>query len=70
MIDRLNQKFGSRFSRFQHSEDNVAKVLRLVEEMDKADTGRSYVTETTVARPSAIREIKDAETERTRRSNA
>lgn len=55
VIDRLNEKFDTKFSRFHHTEDNVAKVLRLIEEMDKADTGRGYVTETTVARPSELR---------------
>lgn len=45
-----------RFSRFHPSERNVAKVLQLVEEMDKADTGRSCFTETTLARPSEQRE--------------
>lgn len=56
VIDRLNCKFGTRFTRFYHTADNVAAVMRLVEEMDREDTGKRYVCETTVARPSEKRE--------------
>ncbi len=55
VIDGINLKFGTKFLRFEHTQENVEKVFRMVEEMDKADTGRNHVTEATVARPSGLR---------------
>ncbi len=56
VIRRLNQKFGTRFRPFVPTEANLERVWRMVEAMDMADTGRARVTETTVARPSRLRE--------------
>lgn len=56
VIERINQKFGTKFVRFNNDAENVAKAMRLVEEMDKADTGKNIVTETSVARPSVLRD--------------
>ena len=55
VIERVNEKFGANFRRFVHTDENVEKVMRMVEEMDKADQRKANVTETTVARPSEIR---------------
>lgn len=32
LIDRLNERFGTRFRRFEHTEENVARVFALIEE--------------------------------------
>jgi len=56
VIVRVNERFGTIFEPFEHTDENIRKVFDLVEEMDKADQKRDSVTETTVARPSAVRE--------------
>lgn len=56
VIDRVNERFHTSFRSFEHTDENVQKVFKLVEEMDKADQQKTTVTETTVARPSTIRE--------------
>jgi hypothetical protein len=56
VIVRVNERFGTIFKPFEHTDENIRKVFALVEEMDKADQKRDSVTETTVARPSAVRE--------------
>ncbi len=55
VIQRVNARFGTDFSIFVHTEENVKKVYQLIEKMDQKDTGRTMVTETTVARPSEYR---------------
>ena len=54
VIVRVNERLI--FKPFEHTDENIRKVFALVEEMDKADQKRDSVTETTVARPSAVRE--------------
>lgn len=56
VIQRVNWRFGTSFAIFEHTEENVERVFQLVEKMDKEDTGKTKVTETTVARPSEYRE--------------
>ena len=56
VILRVNERFGTVFVPFEHTDENIQKVFALVEEMDKADQKRGTVTETTVARPSAVRD--------------
>lgn len=56
VINRVNARFGTDFALFRHTEENVRKVFRMVEEMDKQDTGKTVVAESTVARPSAERQ--------------
>lgn len=56
VIERINQRFSTTFSPFEHNEENVREVFRLVEQDDLQNTGRMEVTETTVARPSSERE--------------
>jgi len=56
VIEALNSKFGTQFAPFVQNEENVRLVLRMVDEMDKADQGRESITITTVARPTPERE--------------
>ncbi|MBW2123995.1 MAG: hypothetical protein JRH07_19420 [Deltaproteobacteria bacterium] len=56
VVARVNGRFGTAFVPFEHTEENIRRVFTLVEEMDKADQKEDSVTETTVARPSAVRE--------------
>jgi len=56
VIHRLKEKYGTNFVPFEHSEDNVNRCFALVEKMDRQDRKRPVVTETTVARPSKVRE--------------
>jgi hypothetical protein len=56
VIERINSHFGTSFSVFEPTEDNINKCFELVEQMDREDTNRSTVTEATVARPSEARE--------------
>jgi len=56
VIRRINERFGTSFKPFEHTDENLKKVFKLVEEMDKNDTGLPYVKEETVARPSPKRE--------------
>jgi len=56
VILRVNERFGTAFVPFEHTNENIQQVFALVEEMDKADQKRDAVTETTVARPSVVRE--------------
>lgn len=55
VIEKVNKKFGTNFKMFAHTDENVTKAMKIVEEMDKADQRKATVTETTVARPSEIR---------------
>ncbi|MBC7251930.1 MAG: hypothetical protein H5T62_16835, partial [Anaerolineae bacterium] len=55
IIEKVNRKFGTNFKPFVHTDENVVQVMRIVEEMDRADQRKATVTETTVARPSQIR---------------
>jgi hypothetical protein len=54
VIRRLNERFGSSFQEFQHTEANVALCFRIIEEHDRRTAGE--VVEQTVARPSQQRE--------------
>jgi hypothetical protein len=54
VIRRLNERFGSTFQEFQHTEENVATCFMIIEEHDRRTAGK--VVEQTVARPSQQRE--------------
>lgn len=57
VIERINQKFGTDFALFDHTEENVEKVFRRVDEMDRQDIGRrADDPAATTARPTASRE--------------
>jgi hypothetical protein len=59
-IGRVNEKFGTEFSLFEHTEENVRESFRLIEKMHRESTGKGKVIETAIARPSAYRsELKE-----------
>ena len=58
VLERVNAKFGTRFSPFEHSEDNISSVFVQIERMHRARDGR--LDETRIARPLARKaELKD-----------
>lgn len=64
VIERVNEKFGTRFSIFEHTEENVEKVYSRIEERYRAQY-QEKLSETRIARPSATKE----EMKRAMRSN-
>jgi hypothetical protein len=58
VLERVNARFGTRFSPFDHSNDNVESVFAYIEKMHRAR--RSSLNEKQIARPSAVKaEMKD-----------
>jgi hypothetical protein len=55
VIERINDRFATEFSLFDHTEENVKKVYSRIEERHKAQH-REEISETRVARPSATKE--------------
>jgi hypothetical protein len=53
VIGRVNDKFDTQFSCFDHSEDNVRRVFSRINELNRAQHER--VLEEKVARPSNVR---------------
>ena len=54
VIDQVNARFGTSFRRFEHTADNEARAFRLVEDMNRMESG-GEVVETHVGRPSGER---------------
>ena len=54
VIDEVNTRFGTSFRRFEHTPENEAKAIALVEEMNRLESG-GEVLETHVGRPSGER---------------
>jgi hypothetical protein len=54
VIERLNDKFGTHFSVFHHTEENVKRVFSRIEERHR-ERNRGMLSETRVARPSAAK---------------
>jgi hypothetical protein len=60
VLERVNAKFGTGFSSFVHSEDNVRCVFDRIEEMHRAKRG-GRLDEKVIAHPSAVKaRLKDA----------
>jgi hypothetical protein len=60
VLERVNAKFGTRFTPFDHSEDNVNGVFGRIEERHRARRD-SRLDEKQIARPSAVKAgLKDA----------
>jgi hypothetical protein len=60
VLERVNAKFGTQFSPFEHSEDNVSSVFAQIERMHRA-RGSGRLDEMRIARPFAGKaESKDA----------
>jgi hypothetical protein len=60
VIDRVNQRFGTSFARYQANPGNEAAAFEMVEEMNRLECGGDVV-ETHVGRPSAERTARKAE---------
>jgi hypothetical protein len=56
VIRRLNQRYQTSFTEFQHTETNVAHCFEEIENFNRRFFGSGQVAETHVARPSAVRE--------------
>lgn len=65
VIDEVNRRFGTSFQPYEHSPENDAEVLRIVERMNRAEEPTGEVNERRVARPSPAR---DRRKEQLRRS--
>lgn len=52
VISKFNHFYGTKFSVFEHTEQNVQECFRKIEDIDRKTSQRSSVTETGVARPS------------------
>lgn len=68
VIRRVNRRFGTRFAEFDHTEDNVRRCFRRIDERNQQRFGE--VVEAKVARPSAARDAANqgARSELTRAS--
>jgi hypothetical protein len=55
VIERINDRFGTRFSIFDHTEENVKKVYSRIEHMHMTRNG-GRVSETKIARPSTAKD--------------
>lgn len=55
VLDRVNERFGTSFARYEASPENEAAAFTLVEEMNRLEC-RGQVVETHVGRPSAVRD--------------
>jgi hypothetical protein len=54
VLDKVNARFGTTFDRFRPTPENEARAFRLVEEMNRLETG-GQVVESLVGRPSTER---------------
>jgi hypothetical protein len=53
VMNRINERFGTSYPLFEHSEDNVARVQQMLD--DYGVRKRGYLREESIARPSAAR---------------
>ena len=60
VTDEVNARFGTSFRRFEHTPENEDKAFRLVEDMNRLESG-GEVVETHVGRPSGERARRKAE---------
>jgi hypothetical protein len=60
VIDRVNARFGTSFTRYEATPDNEAAAFELVEQMNRLEC-RGEVVESHVGRPSAERDARKAE---------
>jgi uncharacterized protein YozE (UPF0346 family) len=61
VLERVNAKFGTRFSPFEHSDDNVSSVFAYIERTHRARRPGGRMDEKQIARPFAGKvELKDA----------
>ncbi|MBA2376371.1 MAG: hypothetical protein M3494_08375 [Actinomycetota bacterium] len=55
VIERVNEKFGTNFAPFRHTEENVAEVFRFIDEVYERDFDGGTSFEDAVSRPSESR---------------
>jgi hypothetical protein len=60
VLDQVNERFGTTFRRYEPTPDNEARAFRLVEEMNRLETG-GEVVESLVGRPSSERSHRKEE---------
>jgi hypothetical protein len=60
VLDRVNQRFGTSFARYEATPENEAAAFALVEEMNRLES-RGEVVEAKVGRPSAERSARKVE---------
>lgn len=60
VIDAVNERFGTSFARFEPTPENEAAAFRLVEDMNRLESG-GQVVETHVGRPSGQRTLRKDE---------
>jgi hypothetical protein len=60
VVDEVNARFGTCFRRFEHTPENESAAFRLVEEMNRLESGGDVV-ETHVGRPSGERARRKAD---------
>ena len=60
VVDRVNERFGTSFERYQATPENEAAAFELVEEMNRLEC-RGEVVESHVGRPSAERDVRKAQ---------
>lgn len=56
VIDRVNRRYGTSFTRYQAGEAAETAVRARIEEMERQDSGEGEVRERFVARPSQVRD--------------
>jgi hypothetical protein len=62
VLEQVNERFGTSFRRYDPTPENEARAFRLVEEMNRLETG-GEVVESLVGRPSAERSRRKQELE-------
>lgn len=55
MIERINGRFGTSFSKFEHTQSNVRDIFSLIEQGGVERAGRSQASEMAIPRPSSER---------------
>lgn len=52
VIERLNERFGTRFAAFEHTEENIGTIFSQIDEIDAPPSDDTRFGKRTVARPS------------------
>jgi hypothetical protein len=60
VLERVNERFGTSFERYEPTPENEARAFELVEEMNRLETG-GEVVESLVGRPSSERSLRKEE---------
>ncbi len=55
VIERINERYGTAFSLFEHTDENVKKIFDLVQSYGISESPASRLDEKSVARPSRMR---------------